>query len=144
MPFILSDAKKNISNSINDNSTIRQLFGNPIILSLIIIILIVCIFTIQIYNLGFDDITLVKQSKLVIYTYIIILISIIINNSIILSDCKKIIQIDKNNLYTNLESPSDINIITNNKVIGNGELNIDNLDLPTIGKLDIDHFLNHN
>jgi hypothetical protein len=144
MPFILSDTKDNIYNSINDNDTVRNLFGNPIIMSLIIIVLILCIFTIQIYNTDFDDITFIKQSKVIIYTYIVVLISVIINNSIILHDCKKLIKTDKNNLYTNLEQPSDLNIISSNK-IGNSELNIDsiyNLDLPSVGKLDVQQFLN--
>jgi len=147
MPFILSDTKNNIYNSINDNNTIRSLFGNPIIISLIIIILILCIFTIQIYNVNYDDINFIKQSKLIIYTYLIILISIVINNSIILYDCKKLIQNDKNELYTNLKNPDgdEINIISSNIVTGNGELNnnnISNLDLPMVGKLDVEHFLN--
>lgn len=140
MPIILSDTKKNLSNSINNNNTIRSIFGNPIILSLIIIIIILCIFTIQIYNTS-DEVTVGKQSKLIIYSYIVILISIIMNNSIILYDCNKELQKDNNNLFDSIPTPEEIKIIPSN-ITGSGVQKTESLNLPEIEKLDIDEFLN--
>ncbi len=131
MVIITADVKKNVSNSINEIHLIRLLFGNPLILALIIILIILFIFTILFYKIDCNDITYMKQSKMIIYSYIILLISIFINNSILIYDYNKINEINNLNKFNNL--PNNIN---NANIISS---NINKLDEP----LDIEHFLSN-
>ena len=135
MPIVISDSKQRIYNSINDNKHIRVIFGNPLVMSIVVVLVIVCIFIIQLYGNKFENIGYVKKSKIAIYAYIVILVSIFINNSIILYDCNKNKDYEQTKIYTNLENPSNPNIISSNNIMGSGIFN--NTD-----KLDINEFLN--
>jgi len=137
MAIILSDAKTNIYKSINESNTIRSLFGNPLVLSLIIVLLVLCIFTVQIYSVGYDNLCFIKQTKIIIYIYIISLICLCINNSIILYDCNKAKKLGRNEIFTGfgeIQNPTIISSSGNN--IGSGVMSLQPID-----KLDVDELL---
>jgi hypothetical protein len=137
MSIVTSDVKKNINNYFNNNDTVKLLFGNPVILSLIIILLILFIFSIQVYN-NSDPYTYTKQSKIIIYTYIIIFVCIIINNSILLNDFNNLSKLGGYDKFISLPNDNP-NFISSNSINTN---EINNLNLQDIGKLDVDTFLN--
>ena len=133
MPLNISDTKKSIFDKINEIPILKTISSNPLVLSIILVIVIFLIYYVQTHDVE-GDISITKKAKILIYSYLTCLVILFINNNTILYEYRSDNQQD--DIFTNMNSSDAPEIIQSNIYNGGGTL-----DLHDINKLDIDDFL---